>query len=162
MSVFSQPIAGATFADPEWRQKKLLADPSITVTELFLCLERYLKLRGTNDLVQLLKCTKGKTENDSATKWGNVFLELKELLLDLIKLCPNTVLPRQKLVSALQKLNEDQDRRWHFTNRTLFTAATEVHKVIRTVLSKLREIAKSKDAFHRFVQKVSVQRYPYN
>ena len=120
----------------------------------------FFKTRGTNDLVALMKCMQGKSENDTPTKFGPVFLELRELLLDLIKLCPNTVLPRIRLIQALEYLN--QDRRWHYTNRTLTTAATEVHKVIRTVLSKLREIAKSKDAFHRFVQKVSVQRYPYH
>ena len=150
MGLVSQPIAVAA----EVSKSKLVADPDITVMELYQSMDRFLSSRGTNDLVALMNCMQGKSENDTPTKFGPVFLELRELLLDLIKLCPNTVLPRIRLIQALEYLN--QDRRWHYANRTLSTAATEVHKEIRTALSKLRQIAQSADVLHRFLAKVSV------
>ena len=137
MALVRQPIAVAA----ERCNLKLVADPSITVMDLYQSLDRFLASRGTNDLMALLKCTRSMTENDSATKWGPIFLELKDLLLDLIQWAPNCVLPRLRLHTALQKLNAD--RRWHLEHRSLDTAAAEVQKMIRCMFTKLREIAKT-------------------
>ena len=150
MSIVSQPIAIAA----ERCKTKLVADPSITVMDLYQSLDRFLSSRGTNDLVALLKCMQGLSENDTPTKFGPVFLELKDLLVDIIQLAPNCVLPRLRLNRALEKLNGD--RRWHFANRSLDAAACQVQKQIRCVFGKLREIATTSEVFHRFVGKVSV------
>ena len=136
---------------------KLVADPSITVGNLYQILDRFLTKRGTNDLVALLKCMQGLGENDSPTKFGPTFLYVKELLVDLIQWAPNCMLPRLGLNKALNKLNGD--RRWHFANRSLDAAATDVEKDIRCVFGKLREIATTSEVFHRFVAKATPQEY---
>ena len=151
MALVSQPIAVAA----ERCKKKLAADPSIMVMDLYQSLDRFLSSQGTNDLVALLKCMQGLGENDSPTKFGPAFLDLKELLVDLIQWAPNCVLPRLRLNKALKKLNGD--RRWHFANRSLDAAATDVEKEIGCVFGKLREIANTSDAFHRFVAKATPQ-----
>ena len=150
MALVSQPIAVAA----ERCKSKLVADPSITVMNLYQSFDRFLTSRGTNDLVALLKCMQGLGEEDSPTKVGPVFLELKDLLLDLIQLAPNCVLPRNRMHSALEALNKH--RRWHFETRSLDAAATELRIRIRCLLGKLREIAKNSEVFNRFVTKVSV------
>ena len=142
MALVSQPIAVAA----ERSKSKLVADPSVTVMDLYKSLDRYLSSQGTNDLVALLKCMQGLGESDSPTKFGPVFLALQELLVDLIQWAPNCVLPRLRLNIALKKLNVD--RRWHFANRSLDAAATEVEKQIRCVFCKLRQIAHTSEAFH--------------
>ena len=81
----------------------MVADPSVTVMDLYQSLDRFLVARGTNDLVALLKCMDGLGESDSPTKFGPVFLELKELLVELIHFAPNCVLPRVRFNSALNK-----------------------------------------------------------
>ena len=150
MALVSQPIAVAA----ERCKSKLVADPSITVMDLYQSLDRYLSSRGTNDLVALMKCMQGLGENVTPTKFGPVFLELKDLLVDLIQCAPNCVLPRLRLNSALKQLNGY--RLWHFANRTLDAAAGQVEKHIRCVFGKLREIAKASEVLHRFIGKVSV------
>ena len=150
MALVSQPIAVAA----ERSNKKMVADPSTTVMDLYKSLDRFLSSRGTNDLVELLKCMRGLGENDTPTKFGPVFLELKDLLVELVQWAPNCVLPRLRLNSALKQLNGD--RRWHFANRSLDAAATQIEKHIRCVFGKLREIAKTSEVFHRVVAKVSV------
>ena len=150
MPVVGQPLDVAA----EKCNSKLLADPNITVRDLYNSMDRFLISRGTNDLVALLKSMQGLGESDSPTKFGPVFLDLKDLLVDLIQWAPNCVLPRLRFNRALEKLNGD--RRWHFANRTLDAAASEARIQIRCVFSKLREIAKTSGVFHRFVAKVSV------
>ena len=152
MALVSQPIAVAA----ERCKSKLVADPSITVGNLYQILDRFLTKRGTNDLVALLKCVQGKSENDYATKFGPVFLELKDLLLDLIQLAPNCVLPKLRLNFALEKLNGDRDRRWHPRRRSLGAAATRVRIKLRCALFKLRELSTTTEVFVRFVKQVSV------
>ena len=150
MPVVGQPLDVAA----EKCNSKLLVDPRIKAKDLYDSMNRFLINRGTNDLVALLKCMEGLKETDSPTKFGTVFLELKDLLVELILLAPNCVLPRLAFNHALEKLNGD--RRWHFENRSLDAAAIEVSKIIRCVFKKLREIAKTSSVFHRFVAKVSV------
>ena len=132
----------------------MVADPNITVMDLYKSMDRFLTSRGTNDLVALLKRMQGLTEADTPTKFGPVFLELKDLLVELMQWAPNCVLPRLIFNHALEKLNGD--RRWHFANRSLDAASIEVSKTIRCVFRKLREIAQTSAAFSRFVAKVSV------
>ena len=66
MALVSQPIAVAA----ERSKKKLVADPPITVMDLYQSLDRFLSSRGTNDLVALLSCMDGLGESDSPTKFG--------------------------------------------------------------------------------------------
>ena len=98
MGLVSQPIAVAA----EVSKSKLVADPDITVMELYQSIERWMCGRGTNDLVALLHCVQCLDMNDSPTKFGPVFLELEDLLMELIQLSPNCVLPRKKLSGPLK------------------------------------------------------------
>jgi hypothetical protein len=150
MALVSQPIAVAA----ERCNSKLVADPSVTVMDLYQSLDRFLSSRGTNDLVSLLCCMEGLTENDSPTKCGPIFLQLKDLWLELLQWAPNTVLPRTRFNLALTKLNGD--RRWNFGYQTVAAAASEVRTKIRLVFSKLRQIALYSEAYNRFCAKVSV------
>ena len=149
MALVNQPIAVAA----ERCKSKLVADPSITVMDLYQSLDRFLSSRNTNDLVLLLSCMEGVGENDSPTKFGRVFVELKDLMVDLIQWAPNCVLPRNRLNRALTKLNDD--RRWHFGDSTLSAAASRVRKQIRLMFTKLRQMAQVSAAFKRFVEKAS-------
>ena len=145
-----QPIAVAA----ERSKTKLIADPSTTVMDLYQSLDRWLTSQSTNDLVATLKCLENLTEQDSPTKYGPVFLDLKVLLMDLLLLAPNCVLPRLRLNEALKRLNGD--RRWNFAHRSLCFEASRIEKQIRSVFRKLRDIVKYSEVFHRFVAKVSV------
>ena len=158
MPVLCQPIGIASekckskmVADPSVTVMDLYqsTDPSVTVMDLYQSLDRFLVARGTNDLVALLKCMQELSDGDSPAKFGPVFIELKDLIIELIQWAPNCVLPRLRLHNALKKLNGD--RRWHFANRSLDAAASEVQKIIRCVFGKLREIAKtSKVSGHKY------------
>ena len=149
MALVSKPIAVAA----ERCNTKLVADPAVTIMDLYQSLDRFLSSRKTNDLVLLLSCMEGVGENDSPTKFGRVFVELKDLMLDLIQWAPNCVLPRNRLNRALTKLNDD--RRWHFGDSTLSAAASRVRKQIRLMFTKLRQMAQVSAAFKRFVEKAS-------
>ena len=149
MALVSKPIAVAA----ERCNTKLVADPAVTIMDLYQSLDRFLSSRNTNDLVLLLSCMEGVGENDSPTKFGRVFVELKDLMVDLIQWAPNCVLPRNRLVRALTKLNDD--RRWHFGSSTLSDAAHRVRKQIRLMFTKLRQMAQVSAAFKRFVEKAS-------
>ena len=149
----NQPIAIAS----ERSKTKLVADPAISIMDLYYIWDKFLTARGSNDLVYLLKCIDGVNENESPTKYGPIFRELKDLLLELVHLAPNTVLPRQRLLLSLEKLNKD--RRWHFANRTIEMAASDISLKIRTVMCKLRMLAQYVDVFHRFVGKATAPEY---
>ena len=151
MGLVSQPIAVAA----EVSKSKLVADPGITVMELYQSIERWMCGRGTNDLVALLQCVQCLDMNDSPTKFGPVFLELEDLLMELIQLSPNCMLPRKKFIRALEKLNAD--RQWNYAQGSLYAAACDVDKHIRTVLAKLRDIGRTTEVFNRFLAKATLQ-----
>ena len=68
----------------ERSKSKLVADPSITVMDLYKIWDKFITARGSNDLDYLLRCIDGVSENESPTKYGPIFRELKELLLEFV------------------------------------------------------------------------------
>ena len=132
---------------------RLKTDKTITVDDLQEMLHKICQVAGTSDLVQLFKPVKvaGIVDDCSPTKAIVTLVEMSKIVNVVLDWASNTKLPKKHLESALIADNAVDGRRWHFSHMRLLDAATDLGTLIRTLMSKLRDLAVSTTAYRRAI-----------
>ena len=130
------------------------SDNSITVSQLENVLLKFMKARGTNDLVTMFREIDGTSSwHSSPTKGVKAIADLEPFYTLMLEVCPNGIFPRRRMEEALINVNKIKWRdgttphMWHFANRDIGQAASQLGTTIRIGSSKLRDLKSNPRAY---------------
>ena len=90
----------------------------------------------------------------SVVRPGVGLVSISDLVLELLAMCPNTQVPRKKLVDSLLKLHEEEPIL--FSARDPINFCAEMGALIRKAMSKLRVAATTPLLYERAVSQVRI------
>ena len=133
---------------------RLVIDPGIKVADVLDAFIALFEQRGGRDLKRYLSPWAHIGETDSPTCLSSSLAELEVFISSLLKVAPNTLLPKAKVKSALVFLHADEA--WSFEHRNISDSADTIVTIVRNGLDKLKQIAKCSSAYDRIARKESM------
>ena len=139
------------------RKVRAKADPTISVDDLKMPLAKFMKLKGTRDVFELLKPLE-KSQYTSGVD-AQALVELDSLLFDYASVCKTGVLPSVKHISALKSLNSHYEPgigvlKMNFSDQQDDVVFDWVDLKIKTCLKWLRQIKHPRSEERRRVMSI--------
>ena len=137
------------------RKVRAKADPAITVEDLKMPIAKFMKLKGTRDVFELIKPLE-KAQYTSGVD-AQALVELDSLLLDYAKVCKAGVLPSAKHIAALRLLNDHHEPgmgalKINFSDQQDDVVFDIVDLKIKTCFKWLRQVKNPRSEERRRVQ----------
>ena len=126
----------------------------MSVLNLGNAINAVLVARGSRNIQTILRPVSGATWKTSPSKALVGLVSISDLILELLALCPNTQVPRKKLVDSLLKLHEEEPIL--FSARDPINFCAEMGALIRKAMSKLRVAATTPLLYERAVSQVRI------
>ena len=155
MEVGATSFGNACRMNPLTKQNvRLKCDKGITVETLEALVEKIMDVAGSNDLEAIIKPLRVSiTDSLGPSKCMPLLANMAWVAHEILKVAPNTKLPKKSLECALENVNSR--RRWFFGHVRLENAACNVGGAVRLMMAKLHDMRSDGNIRRRAMEKAS-------
>ena len=138
-------------------------DKAVSVLNLAKAIEKVMKARGTRNILVILRPFCFATWKIAPAETVAGLVSISDLIFEMLALCPNTQLPRNKLKKKLIQLHEEDPIIFTARDHINFCAArdhikfcAEMGALLRKAMGKLRVVRQKPLMYERAVSKVRI------